>query len=395
MHVLISGCGIAGPTLAWFLARGGHQVTIVEKAPSLRTGGYVIDFCGKGYDLAERMGLMPRLQDVGYHVREVRFVDDEGRRRGGFDSRVFERATGGRFVSLPRGELARAIHDALPPEVETRFECEIATLELYGNGAGVTLSDGARLEPDLVVGAEGIHSRVRDLAFGPGLIFERFLGYAFAAWTVEGYSRRDDLVYMMHGEPGRQAARFTLRGDCTLVLLIWRENHGEAVLQDGAGRRAFLRRRYAGGGWEVPQMLATLDAADDLYLDRVSQIEMDRWSMGRAVLVGDSAFAPSFLAGQGSALAMIGAYVLAGELARTGNVEAAFAAYEARLKPLMASKQKAAHGLATAFVPRTSWGVWLRDELAGLLDVRLFADRMFSASLRDQIELPDYFTSDD
>lgn len=392
MDVLISGCGIAGPTLAWWLARAGHTVTILEKAPALRTGGYVIDFWGKGYDLAERMGLMPRLEAAGYHVREVRFVDDAGHARGGFGADAFANATLGRFISLPRGELASAIRAALPPSVETRFGCEIAALEQDERGVAVTLSDGAALHADLVVGAEGVHSRVRELVFGPEARFERFLGYGFAAWTVPGYPHRSEDVYVMHGEPGRQAARFTLRGGATLILLIWREADAAAVPHDAAGQRAFLRERYADGGWEVPEMLATLDDAEDLYLDRVSQIEMDSWRLGRVALVGDAAYAPSFLAGQGSALAMIGAYVLAGELARApADVPGALAAYEARLAGFMRSKQVAARGMAGSFVPKTAWGVWLRDELARVLNVRFLARRMFTASLRDQIELPDYF----
>jgi 2-polyprenyl-6-methoxyphenol hydroxylase-like FAD-dependent oxidoreductase len=384
MDVLISGCGIAGPTLAWWLARAGHTATIVEKAPALRTGGYVIDFWGKGYDLAERMGLMPRLQDVGYHVREVRFLDDAGKRRGSFGVDAFTTATMGRFVSLPRGELASAIHGALPAEVKTRYGCEVAAIEQDERGAAVMLSNGTALHPDLVVGAEGIHSRVRDLVFGPEAAFERFLGYGFAAWTVHGYPHRDETAYIMHGEPGRQVARFTLRGGATLILLIWREDDAAAVPHDTAGKREFLRRRYAGGGWEVPEMIGTLDSAEDLYLDRVSQIEMEHWQRGRVALVGDAAYAPSFLAGQGSALAMIGAYVLAGELARApDDIPAALKAYEGRLAGFMASKQNAARGLAGSFVPKTRWGVWLRDELSRVLNV--------VRSLRDQIALPDYF----
>nr|WP_166175751.1 FAD-binding domain [Altererythrobacter segetis] len=392
MDVLISGAGIAGPTLAWWLLHDGHRVTIVEKAPAFRAGGYVIDFWGKGFDLAERMGLMPRLERVGYHVNEVRFIDREGRRMGGFDVSVLDRVTGGRFISLPRGELARALFEAVEDRVEAIFGDEIASLEEDRDGAKVWLASGQERFFDLVVGAEGIHSRTRELVFGPERRFECFLGYNFAAFTIDGYPRRDPDVYLMYGEPGRQAARFTLYGDSSLVLLIWRDPEGGPIPHDLAGQRALIRSRYAGAGWEVADFLAGLDAADDLYLDRVSQIRMDRWHDGPVALLGDAAYAPSFLAGQGSALAMIGGYVLAGELKRAGDdIPLALANYQRRLFHLMRSKQNGAMGMASTFVPKTDFGLRVRATAAKLLGIGWFADLVIGRSIRDQIDLPDYF----
>jgi 2-polyprenyl-6-methoxyphenol hydroxylase-like FAD-dependent oxidoreductase len=392
MDVLISGAGIAGPTLAWWLLQGGHRVTIVEEASELRTGGYIIDFWGKGYDLAERMGLMPRLEQVGYHVREVRFVGDEGARRGGFPVSVFDRVTHGRFISLPRSELSAAIFDAIEGRVAVRFGDEIAALAQDGEGVSVRFAASDEARFDMVVGAEGIHSRTRELAFGPEQRFERFLGYGFAAFTIDGYPRRDPDAYMMHGEPGRQAARFTLHGGASLALLIWRDEQGGPVPHDAAGQKAMIRELFAGSGWEVPALLDGLDAADDLYLDRVSQIRIDRWHDRRIGLLGDAAYAPSFLAGQGSALAMIGGYLLAGELARAeGDVDAAFAAYERRLTDFMRAKQDAAVKLAPSFVPRTELGLAFRAAVSRLLGIGWVADLLMGRSLRDQIELPDYF----
>ncbi len=391
MDVLISGAGIAGPNLAWWLLERGHRVTIVEQAPTLRTGGYIIDFWGKGYDLAERMGLIPRLEDVGYHVKAVRFLGKGGRRLGGFNVSVLNRATNGRFISLPRGELGRALFKAVEDRVEAIFGDEIAGLEQDADGVSVQFEGGTKRRFGLVVGAEGIHSRTRELVFGPEERFERFLGYNFAAYTIDGYPMRDPDVYVMYGEPGRQAARFTLHGSSSLVLLIWRDPEGAPIPRDEAGKKALVREGFAGAGWEVPAFLEGLETAGDLYVDRVSQIRMDRWHEGRIALVGDAAFGPSFLAGQGSALAMIGGYVLAGELARApGDIPAALAAYRQRLMDFMRSKQDAAIGMAPSFVPKTHFGLLVRAIASRLLGIGWFADLVIGRSVRDQIELPDY-----
>ncbi|MXO59605.1 FAD-binding domain [Altererythrobacter salegens] len=393
MEVLISGAGIAGPNLAWWLSQGGHRVTMLEKAPEPRRSGYIIDFWGKGYDLAERMGLMPRLQQVGYHVEQVRFLGKGGKETGGFAAQVFTRATGGRYISLPRGELSLALYESVADRAEVLLGTEIEKFEQDAGGVDVRLTNGSERRFDLVVGAEGIHSRTRDLAFGPKERFERFLGYTFAAFTAETYGRRAVDTYVMYGEPGRQAARFALRDGASLVLLIWRDDEREPIPHgDEVAKRALLRERYSGAGWEVPDFLAALDTADDLYIDRVSQIRMDSWHKGPVALVGDAAYAPSFLAGQGAALAMIGGYVLAGELKRSGGaLEPALAAYEQRLAPFMRSKQDAALGLASSFVPRTEFGLKARDIATRLLGIGWIADLLVGRSLRDQVELPDYF----
>jgi 2-polyprenyl-6-methoxyphenol hydroxylase-like FAD-dependent oxidoreductase len=197
MDVLISGAGIAGPTLAWWLRRDGHRVTLVEKAPELRSGGYIVDFWGKGYELAGRMGLLPRLEQVGYHVKEVRFVAGDGQRRGGFSTEVFDRATHGRFVSLPRSELSRAIFEAIEGQIEAIFGDEIVALEREPGRVAVRFASGHRRAFDLLVGAEGVHSPTREMLFGPEARFERFLGYNFAAYTLQGYPRRDLDTYVM------------------------------------------------------------------------------------------------------------------------------------------------------------------------------------------------------
>jgi 2-polyprenyl-6-methoxyphenol hydroxylase-like FAD-dependent oxidoreductase len=187
MRVLISGAGIAGPTLAYWLARYGMTPTIVEKAPALRTGGYVIDFWGSGFDIAERMGLLPQILSSGYIVQEVRVVNDQGRRVAGFPAAAFTRATNNRYVSVPRGDLAAAIFHSLDG-VETIFGDGIARVEQHAENIQVLFDSGSTSQFDLLIGADGLHSRVRELIHGPGPGFERYLGYKVAAFEATGYA---------------------------------------------------------------------------------------------------------------------------------------------------------------------------------------------------------------
>ena len=225
MRIIINGAGIAGPTLAYWLRQASHEVLLVEAAPQLRRDGYVIDFWGAGYDVAEKMGLLPRIRDLGYQVREVRFVDRHGRKRGGFSSEVFRRLLNGRFTTLRRSDLAATIYGALEGTVETIFGDSVASIEETGHGVRVRFDHASPREADLVVGADGLHSRVRRLVFGPDAGVEVSLGYHVAAFEVEGYRPRDELVYVSHGAPGRQISRWSMRDDKTLFLFVLRDEY--------------------------------------------------------------------------------------------------------------------------------------------------------------------------
>jgi len=391
MNILIVGAGIAGPTLAYWLARHGHRPTLLERAPALRTGGYVVDFWGAAFDVAERMGLVPEIRRLGYDVKEVRLLDRGGRRVGGFSAEVFARFTDGRYISLPRGDLAAAIHGKLDERTETILGDEIRTLEDGPDEVRVTLASGGARSFDLVIGADGLHSQVRALTFGETSRFEKYLGYEVAAIEVAGYRPRDEDVYVVYSERGQQIGRFAMRDDRTLFLLVWAEPERRSAPRDPAEQRARLRERFANSGWESARILEAVDTSDEIYIDRVSQIRMDPWTRGRVALIGDAAHCVSLLAGQGSALAMIGARVLAGELkAAGGDHRAAFARYEARLRSFIAGKQRAAERFAGAFAPRTSLGLALRNQLTRLLSIPWFAERAMGRGLRDEIDLSTY-----
>ena len=208
-----------------------------------------------------------------------------------------------------------------------------------------------------MIGADGLHSEVRRLAFGPQHQFEKPLGYAVAAFEVCGYRLRDPGVYVIYGQPGLMLGRFTLHDDRTLFLFVFTADTGSLPATLDL-QKAMLREKYAEGKWECPHILDDLDRAQELYFDRVSQIRMESWSRGRVALVGDAAFCVSLLAGQGSALAMTSAYALAGELTNAGGrYEEAFGNYEALLRDYINTKQSAADRFAGAFAPRTHWGL--------------------------------------
>ena len=387
--VLISGAGIAGPTLAWWLVRHGFAPTVVESAPEPRTGGYVIDFWGVGYDVAERMGLVPALRERGYRVTEVRIVNELGRRVAGFDGGVLRAATHDRYITIMRGDLAEAIFATVADEVETIFGDSVAGLEEDDGGVTVRFDHGQVRRFDLVVGAGGLHSVVRKLVFGPELWFEKYLGYYTAAFSAPHYPHRDEGVYVSYSVPGRQIARYALRDGRSAFFLILAADRTLAYLRhDVEAQKEALWAAFGGLGWEAAEIMGAMDSADDLYFDSVSQARVPHWSRGRVALLGDAAYCPSLLAGQGSAFAMAGAYVLARELARAeGDHQAAFASYERKFKPFMDAKQHAAQRFGGWFAPRTRQALRLRNLVTRAMNAPWLGQWLIKRSLGDRFDL--------
>jgi 2-polyprenyl-6-methoxyphenol hydroxylase-like FAD-dependent oxidoreductase len=385
MRIAISGGGVAGAALAHWLHRTGHTPTIIERAPAFRTGGYMVDFWGVGYRVARRMGIADRIRDTGYDVRCVRAVGPSGEVRAELGVNVFRRMVGDDFTSLPRGDLAAAIYATVEDKVETIFGDSIAAIDDHGDGVRVTFDNAPPRDFDLVVGADGLHSNVRHLTFGPDENYEHYLGCKVAACVVDGYRPRDELVYVTCNTLGRQVARFALRGDRTMFLFVFRAEH------DGAGTpKDQLRNQFGAAGWECPRILAALEGVDDLYFDVVSQIRMDRWSTGRVLLIGDAAGCISLMGGEGTGLAITEAYVLAGELLRAGgDHRRAFDAYETRLRPFIRAKQAGAERFIDFFATRTRIGLRFRDVAMRTMNFGPLAT-LLAGSVRDNFELPEY-----
>jgi 2-polyprenyl-6-methoxyphenol hydroxylase-like FAD-dependent oxidoreductase len=320
----------------------------------------------------------------------VRQVDRSGKRESGFPVEVFERVTAGRMTTLPRAELAASIYEALGGRVETMFDDTITALEDNGREVHVHFERSSSRVFDLVIGADGLHSQVRRLVFGEETQFERYLGFKVAAFSAQGYRPRDELAYVIHTAVGQQVGRLSMRDDRTMFLFTFADSPPDIPV-DLVGQKALLRERFSASGWECPRILDVLDASDRLYFDRVSQIRMDAWARGRVALVGDAAFCASLLAGQGSALAMVAAYVLAGELKRAnGDHAAAFTRYQEHLGSFIASKQNAAVRFAGFFAPGSRLGLFLRNQLMKLLSFPVVAELAMGREMRDKIELPNY-----
>lgn len=386
MNIVINGIGIAGPALAYWLTRSGHSVLLVEEAPKLRSDGYIVDFWGIGYDIAEKMGLIDEIRRLGYQAREVRFVDRRGRKRGGFDVNVFGRMTNNRFTSVRRSDISATIYRAIEGKVETIFGDSVAGIEEHDDGVLLTFDHAPPRHADLIIGADGLHSRVRRVAFGQESGVEMSLGCHVAVFEAEAYRSRDELVYVSHGLPGRQISRFALRNDKTLFLLLVRDEYLR-----GDDPKSVLGNAFSGTGWEWPQIERELGRADSLYFDTVSQIRMNRWTKGRIALLGDAAACVSLMAGEGTGLAIAEAYVLAGELHTcAGDFSAAFARYEHQLMPFLRKKQVSAARFASSFAPRTSFGITFRNMATNLMQIPFVAEYFIGRDLRDDIDLPSY-----
>lgn len=392
MKLAINGAGIAGSALAFWLAKLGHEVLLIEKAPALRTGGYLLNLWGVGYDVAERMGLLPQLQALQHYVDELRMVDRHGRTCGGYPTDALLRLTNGRLMALARSDIASSVHGLLGTNVETLFGDSVSAIEDVGDHVNVSFDHAPPRTVDLVVGADGLHSRVRELVFGPEKSFEFPLGCHVAAFEIEGYRPRDELVSVMYGEPGRYISRFSVRDDKTLFFMVFRDECLPAGMPlHDAARKLALSDVFADLGWECPQILSSLQEANDVYFDSVSQIRCDSWVKGRTVLIGDAAACPSLISGSGGGLALAEAYVLAAEIHRhSGDPETALANYETLMKPFVQRKQRHATTLVPSFVPKTALGVVARNFATTLMRLPVFPKLLMGRYLSDDIELPDY-----
>jgi 2-polyprenyl-6-methoxyphenol hydroxylase-like FAD-dependent oxidoreductase len=358
-EILISGAGIAGLTLATVLKEQGCDLAVVERDKALRSEGYMMDFFGSGWDVAERMGLVPQLRAIRYPIDALQFVDGNGHVYASVPISRVSRALDGNYVYLRRSDLERILYDrARVAGVEISFGREIAALDDTGRAVHVTFDDGSSGDFALVFGADGVHSGVWRLVFGAESQFARFLGGYVAAYHLDDPRFQLGRALKLCEETNRVAAFYPLDATRLAATYAFRQDETHVPPQE---RLAFVRQEFKGAGWITEKMLNAYQGAEPIYFDSLTQIIMPQWSKGRAALVGDACGCLTLLAGQGSHMAMAGAFVIARELARhDGDYEKAFAAYEAKLKPEVTERQDDAASFARYFIPSARSRPWLR-----------------------------------
>ncbi|MCP3804931.1 FAD-dependent monooxygenase [Allokutzneria sp. A3M-2-11 16] len=374
MRVVICGAGIAGLALAVRLSTSGDDVVVLERAPGPRAQGYMIDFFGSGYAAAERMGLLPRLHELGYRVPRASYVDEDGRVRASLGFRRFAKAVNGGLVSIMRPDLELALREAF--QAELRFGTTITSVDNRADGVTVELSDGTTMEADLLVGADGIHSSVREMIFGEEREFLRYLGFHTAAYTFDDAEVRAAVEggFCLTDTVDRQMGLYALRDGRVAVFTV----HRTADPTRPENPTAAVRQAYGSMGWLVPRALAK--APEEIYYDQVAQIEIPRWSEGRVVLIGDACHAVSLLAGQGASLGLAGGSLLADELHARPTIAEALAGYERRWRPVVEEKQRVARSGTRWFLPDSRPRLWARRVALKLARLPL-VDRAMATAL--------------
>lgn len=392
-RVLISGASIAGPALAHWLIRYGFEVTVVERSPTLRPGGQAVDVRGIGKEILLRMGLDAEVRAARTETTGADYVTRNGRRFLSMESDMFG---GDGFIAeieILRGDMSEVFYDATKDGCEYLFGDRVASLTQDADGVDVIFAGGSQRRFDLVIGADGLNSGIRALAFAPSAVSRTDLGHYMSFFTVPNRLNLDRRM-VLHGEPGRGGAIRSIHDNRDAMgLLSFRSESIEHDFRDVAAQKAIVRSRMSGMTWEIPWLLDRMDEAPDFYFDSCAQIEMQSWSAGRVALLGDAGYCPSPLSGQGTGLAIIGAYLLAGELAtQPGNHVAAFAGYERRFRSFVEAGQKMGRQNAKMTAPESKVGFWLQLAMLFAM-VHMPGSSIIMKQLMkgiNDIELPDY-----
>ncbi len=366
-RVLIVGGGIAGPALAYWLRRYGFTPTIVERAPEIRPGGYKIDIRGAAVQVVDWMGLLPVMEQRQTDIRGGDFFNSAGKKITTANGDLIGFRDPG-DLELLRGDLAQMLYQATEQEVEYIFDDMITSLTQDETGVQVTFEQAPARTFDLVVGADGLHSQVRSLVFGTEAQFALPLGLNVAIYSLPNYLKLDQWE-ASYSTPGHIVNLYSARQtDQARVLYFFPTPAGTYDRRNIAQQQQLLATAFRGHRWEVPRLLAAMDDAPDFYFDQLVQIQMPQWSNKRVTLIGDAGYCPSPASGQGTSLALVGAYLLARELAAAdGDHQQGFASYERIMRPYVELNQQLGRTIIHQLVPPTRLRVWLNNLMMRLL----------------------------
>lgn len=390
--ILISGGSIAGLTLAYWLRRYGFDITVVERAPAPRPGGQAVDLRGVAKEVAERMGILPQIQRARVHEKGLAYVDASGKWSASMPADLFDGEGAVAEIEILRGDLTDILYAAAQNDIEYLFDDTITELRETPDGVAVTFQRNTSRVFDVVVGADGLHSNVRKLAFGPESDFVHNLGGYLSYFTIPVDGLELDDWFLMHSAPGGLLAAIRPEGKTSAKAMFGFKATDLAYdRHDVLGQQRILFEKFGDMGWHVPRLLAAMDQAPDFFFDTISQTRMDQWSRGRIALVGDAGYCGSPLSGNGTAMAMVGAHTLAGELARTrDDHRAAFARYQEQLRPFVTECQKLPPGGVNGFLPGSRAAIRMRN-----LSVRVMTSKLMSGLMAKSLQKADTITLSD
>ena len=390
-RVLITGGSVAGNTLAWWMVKGGYDVVVVEREPEFRDGGQSVDLRGSARTVFERMGLIDKVDASGTGETAWTYVDGNGKTVAAF--RVADIGPDGPTAELEilRGDLARIVFDDVRPKVDYCFGDHVEALEDRGDAVNVRFHSGQKEDFDLVLVAEGVGSKTRELLFA-GENHPRWMDITIGYFTIPREDG-DGLEGRWYNAPGGRV--IFLRPDqhgTTRAVLMIREGLHEVLDLSNEEAKARRAKQFADAGWQAERVIAGLHDAKDLYFDVLRQVKLDRWSKGRVALTGDAAWCATPISGIGTTLAVTGAYVLAGELAKHDRIEDAFAAYDKLMRPFVEEGQGTPDSFKTMNYPKTRFGIAVQHAALNVLSKPVLRDIFIKLGMResDDIDLPHY-----